>query len=61
MTDNQLKSLIGQNCEEYSAKVPQHFMRIGFTNESCYNCYYYIAGQCSKNLYNDMENIFTTN
>lgn len=61
MTDNQLKSLIGQNCNGYDAKIQRSIMRIGIANESCNSCYHYVAGQCTKNLYETMENIIKSN
>lgn len=60
---NDYKNIVGQHCYGYTPKTLVNLLSNGPNGGSCYNCTHYMRGNgnCSKNLYEPMFNIFNKN
>lgn len=54
MFSNDEKSLVGENCPAYASKYILHEVSMTNLAHNCINCFNYLNGSCSKNLFNEI-------
>ncbi|SMC29450.1 hypothetical protein SAMN02745134_03901 [Clostridium acidisoli DSM 12555] len=61
MIENEMKSVVAENCEEYNPKLKISAMSVGKSCNSCGNCVNFKGEKCVKGLYEDIKDIIRIN
>lgn len=54
MINDDVKSLVGENCSKYDSKYIFHNASMTNLAQSCVNCSYYHNDNCSKKLFTEL-------
>lgn len=61
MLNNEINSIVAENCDEYEPRRRETTKSVGMLSNSCRNCINYKREKCSKGLHDGIKELISFN